>query len=162
MDHIRHTAQRALFWSGLMLLAWPAYELAVRADAMIGPLKMFISMAMGEHVPLFRALGYVDWSIFATPAFLLNCVLLGLFALCLRKRFHGCLWLAPIAILLGLHGYFRQGFFLTEQLRLLGALPFVGVVAGCALHCVANIADTRLAKRRRVRPKAFPLKRSAE
>lgn len=159
MKKTRLLAKRLLFGSGLALMIWPAWELSVRMDAMAGPLGMFWRMAVGEGIPLARVWSYIDWSIFATPAFLLQCALLGLFTFGLRGRGYGCLWLAPVALLLGLHGLWRREFFSLAPVRIAEALPFAGVLLGCGAHLAANIAQRRQERiAPRQHPKAFPLK----
>ena len=72
---------KALFWDALALLLLSGYELCIRLDAMWGPLKMFVNMAIGERIPLSRVLTYVDYTIFYTPLYMFFCMLLALWAL---------------------------------------------------------------------------------
>ena len=46
--------------NALLLLVLSGYEFVSRVDAMWGPLKMFVNMAVGEGISFERAAAYVD------------------------------------------------------------------------------------------------------
>ena len=81
---------RSLFWDALILLALSVYELCVRLDAMWGPLKMFVNMAVGEGIPLRRVVTYVDITIFYVPLYMLLCAVVALCALASRRTRRTC------------------------------------------------------------------------
>ncbi|MBQ7455636.1 MAG: hypothetical protein IJS53_04265, partial [Clostridia bacterium] len=89
-------ASRALFWAALALLALSVYGLATRLDAMIGPLRMFVNMAAGEHIPLSRALRYVEWDILLPPLHLLLCAVLSAALLFARRGRRSCAVMLPL------------------------------------------------------------------
>ncbi len=151
----RLMARKLLLLGGLALLAWPLYELYIRIDAMAGPLKMFFDMAVGERIPVSRVIGYIDWSIFRAPLYLLCCIALGGCAVGLRKKRRACVWLLIADVALGVYGYLREGFFVLRTVRALEAVPFAVLALGCLMHLALNLArrDVRLpAVKKRRRP----------
>lgn len=99
MQKRRYIGRRFLFWGGLALACWSGYELYARLDAMRGPLVMFWNLAVGEGIPVARAMQYVDWEILRVPAYLAGCALLGLAAMLLRNRPMAALLLMPLGAL---------------------------------------------------------------
>ena len=155
MKRTKKLAARLMALCGLALIAWPAWELCVRIDAMIGPLRMFVRMAVGEGVDLWRAAAYVDWAIFAAPALL--CVYIAFGTVCIARRRRGGAPLCLLALAMGLHMFYREAFFLPQAVRMLQLLPFAGACVGCALNMLVCVKERR-APKRPPRPKAFPLK----
>ena len=146
---------RALFWDALILLALSAFELLTRLDAMWGPLKMFVNMAVGEGIPLRRVMTYVDFTVFYTPLYMLGCVILALWALCSRRTRRVCaLMLAPAAALTAAGFLLRLTLF-GEMVRTLKMLPLVILLALCVLH-VAIPAPRR---REAPQPQNSPVRR---
>ena len=82
--------RRYLLYTAIIVILISAYELSTRIDAMWAPLKMFWNMAVGEKIPLSRAIKYVDWSILKVPLYLLAGIVLGLCALWARRTVRGC------------------------------------------------------------------------
>ena len=125
---------RVLFWDALILLALSGFELLTRLDAMWGPLKMFVNMAVGERIPLRRVLTYVDITVFYTPLYMLGCAILALWALCSRRTRRVCaLMLLPAAALTAAGFLLRLTLF-GELVRTLKLLPLVVLLALCLLH----------------------------
>lgn len=109
----------------LVLLLLSAYEFVSRVDAMWGPLKMFVSMAAGEDIPVKRAATYVDVGIFEVPGFMLLCIILSLTAiLCIRKRWVGYA-LLPVSFALMIWGFFVQMSLIGEMIRFVKVLPLL-------------------------------------
>lgn len=99
-------------WMTIVCAALPllsAWEFCVRLDAMYKPLKMFFDLAVGEGIPLERAMNYFDWSILEPPLWLLACGLTGIIALFLSRRPLGSLLFTPLCALLAAYGLNRQG-----------------------------------------------------
>lgn len=109
----------------LVLLALSLYEFISRVDAMWGPLKMFVNMAVGEGISFERAASYVDIGIFEVPGFMLLCIILSLLAmLCIRKRWVGYV-LLPVSLSLMVWGFFVQMSLLGEMVRFVKVLPLL-------------------------------------
>lgn len=75
-----------IFLGAAALIVIGGYELIIRIDAMIRPIKMFVNMWIGEHITFSRAMSYVDWGMFERPAYLLLCVAIGITAIAGRKK----------------------------------------------------------------------------
>lgn len=67
--------------AGLALMLVSAWEVSIRLDAMLPPIRMFFSMARGEGISFSAAMSYFDWGMFALPLYLILCTLTGLLAL---------------------------------------------------------------------------------
>lgn len=128
MDERQKRLSRAMLWDALILFAVSAYEFATRVDAMWGPLKMFVRMAVGERIPLERVAQYVDYSIFAAPLFLLLCAVLAAAALFARRSRRGCAWLLLPGLALGAWGFCLRMTLFGDLLRLFKLLPLVCLV----------------------------------
>ena len=139
--HKRNPAiARAMLWAALILLALSVYEVATRMDAMWGPLKMFVNMAVGERIPLNRVMLYVDMSIFHTPLFMLGCAILAVWALFARRsRRASAALILPAAVLTALGFTLRLTLF-GEMVRTLKLLPLVFLLILCVLHAVIRPA----------------------
>ncbi|MBQ9301436.1 MAG: hypothetical protein IJ214_13105 [Clostridia bacterium] len=127
---------RALFWDALILLALSCFELFTRLDAMWGPLKMFVNMAIGESVPLSRAVTYVDFTIFHTPLYMLGCAALALWTLLSRRTRRVCAMLILPAAALTAVGFALRLTLFGELTRTLKMLPLVILLALCVLHVI--------------------------
>ncbi len=124
----------------LVLLILSGYEFISRADAMWGPLKMFVNMAVGEGIPLERAATYVDVGIFEVPGFMLLCMLLSLLAIGTIRTRRGCYVLLPLSAALMVWGFFVQMSLLGELIRFVKILPLF-------LLCVLFIMGISLQRR---------------
>ena len=126
---------RAMLWDALILLALAVYELMTRLDAMWGPLKMFVNMAVGEHIPARRVLTqYVDWQIFVVPLFMLGCAILAVWALFARRSRRGCAWLLlPCAVMTAL-GFTLDVTLFGQLVQVVKLLPLVLLTVLCALR----------------------------
>lgn len=109
----------------VVLLALAAYEFISRVDAMWGPLKMFVNMAVGEGIPLSRAATYVDIGIFEVPGFMLLCMVLALLALLTIRTRTGAYVLFPVSLALFVWGLFVQMTLLGELIRYAKVLPLL-------------------------------------
>ena len=127
---------RAIFWDALILLALSCYELFTRLDAMWGPLKMFVNMAVGEGIPASRAVTYVDFTIFYTPLYMLGCALLALWARLSQRTRRVCAMMLLPAALLTVIGFALRLTLFGELLRTLKMLPLVFLLALCLTHTV--------------------------
>ena len=128
---------RYLLWMAAIVTLVSVYELCTRMDAMWKPLKMFWNMAVGEKIPLSRAVSYVDMSIFEVPLYLLGSAVLGIWALWARRTRRGCaLLIAPSAVLAVL-GFILPLTWLGQWVRAVRLLPMI-------LLCVLSIARTAM------------------
>lgn len=109
----------------ILLLALSAYELITRVDAMWGPLKMFIDMAVGEGISFTRAAAYVDIAVLEVPFYMLLCTLLSLFSLLTIRTRKGAYVLFPCSLALGVWGLFVQMSLLGELIRYAKVLPLL-------------------------------------
>lgn len=107
----------------LLLLALSGYEFVSRVDAMWGPLKMFVNMAVGEGISFERAAAYVDVRVFEVPGFMLLCILLSLIAMATVRTRRGSFVLLPCSLALGVWGLFVQMSLLGEMIRYAKVLP---------------------------------------
>ncbi len=128
MDERQRKLSRALMWDALILLALSAYEFATRVDAMWGPLKMFVRMAIGEHIPVERVAQYVDYHIFTAPLFLLLCLVLALLTLAARRSRRGCAALLLPGAALSLWGFCLRLTLFGDLIRTFKLLPLVCLV----------------------------------
>ena len=118
-----------IFIDALLLLALSGYEFVSRVDAMWGPLKMFVNMAVGEGIAWKRAASYVDVRVFEVPGFMLLCILLSVLAmLTIRTRRGSCI-LLPVSLALSVWGLFVQMSLLGELIRYAKVLPLFSRVS---------------------------------
>lgn len=140
MGEMLRSARKWIIVDALVLLGLSGYELVSRLDAIQGPLKMFVNMAVGEKIPLDRVALYVDMSIFELPAFMLLSMLAGLVALIGRTSKKGCILLLPLSAALTVWGTFIQLSILGEFIRFAKVLPllilFVLSLSCLVLHAV--------------------------
>ena len=125
---------RALFWDSLVLLLLSCFELFIRLDAMWGPLKMFILMAVGEAIPLVKVFTYVDFTVFYAPLYMLGCVVLSLWTLCSRRTRRVCLMMLLPAAALTAAGFLLKQTIFAEPLRTLKLLCLTVLLFLCLLH----------------------------
>lgn len=153
MDGLGMTGRRMVFWGSVGLLIWSSWELALRVDAMIKPIQMFVRMAYGEKIPFQNALSYVNWTIFEIPSFLIFCSALSIYSLFVRKR----LWAQmPLPILCALAGFYSFG-----QTSLLGVnlwqklklIPFILIFVGSVIGLVFSAKNHQRSQKT---PKAPP------
>lgn len=109
----------------LLLLALSGYEFISRVDAMWGPLKMFVNMAVGEGISFKRAATYVDVGVFEVPGFMLLCILLAVLAMATIRTRRGSLLLLPISLALTVWGLFVQMSLLGELIRYAKVAPLM-------------------------------------
>ena len=147
-DKLR-SVRRYLVLDALVLLCLSGYELMTRLDAIQGPLKMFVNMAIGEKIPLERVAKYVDINVFEMPAFMLLCVLTALLALLVRTSRRGCMVLLPVSLALTVWGTFIQLSLIGELLRFVKVLPLL-------ILCVLSIVSIAVqsVQRRQLRMRA--------
>ena len=136
---------RAIFWDALILLGLSCFDLFTRIDAMWGPLKMFVNMAVGERIPVSRALGYVDYTIFYAPLFMLGCALLALWALLSHRTRRVCAMMLLPAAALTAAGFALRLTLFGELLRTLMLLPLAALLALCLLPVVLRPAKRKSA-----------------
>ncbi|MCQ2454079.1 MAG: hypothetical protein MJ136_05945 [Clostridia bacterium] len=115
-------------WATL-LAALSVYEFCTRVDAMWGPLKMFMNMAIGEKIPLERVVRYVDVSIFIVPLFMVLCLLSAALTLTLGRRQSGSLICAVFCLALLGYGLTLKLTLLGEMVRFLKLLPLLALSA---------------------------------
>ncbi|MBQ1945359.1 MAG: hypothetical protein II343_00370 [Clostridia bacterium] len=109
----------------IILLALSAYELITRVDAMWGPLKMFVNLAVGEGVPLKRAAAYVEVAIFEAPAYMLMCIVLSLLVILTIRKMRSSYVLMPLSLAMFAWGLFVQMTLLGELIRYAKVLPLL-------------------------------------
>ena len=114
-----------IFLDALLLLALSGYELVSRVDAMWGPLKMFVSMAVGEGISFKRAAAYVDVRVFEVPGFMLLCIILSLLAMATIRTRRASFLLLPMSLALAVWGLFVQMSLLGEMIRYAKVLPLM-------------------------------------
>jgi len=136
MDKRNPHIARALFWDALALLVLSCFELFTRLDAMWGPLKMFVNMAVGERIPLQRAVSYVDFSIFYLPFYMLLCALLALWTLFSRRTRRACAWMLLPCAALTAAGFLLRLTLFGELVRTLKLLPLALMTALCLAHLI--------------------------
>lgn len=138
MQKVGETGKSLLTWGALALIVWAGWELAIRVDAMAGPLTMFYDMAVGEKIGFFTALKYVKWEILAVPGYLLGCVILGILAIRSGRRYYLSYAVIPLALLAGVYATRVKdilGINLWQKLKLIPLLMIiVGSVLNIALH----------------------------
>lgn len=132
----------------LVLLALSAYEFISRVDAMWGPLKMFVSMAVGEGIALERAATYVDIGIFEVPGFMLLCILLSLLSIMTIRTRRGSYVLLPVSLLLMVWGFFVQMSLLGELIRFVKVLPLLLMSILFIVHIALQRAQHRALRER--------------
>lgn len=134
----------------LVLLVLSAYEFISRVDAMWGPLKMFVSMAVGEGIPLRRAAAYVymDVGIFEVPGFMLLCILLSLLSIMTIRTRRGSYVLLPVSLLLTVWGFFVQMSLLGELIRFVKVLPLLLMSILFIVHIALQRAQHRALRER--------------
>ena len=134
---------RSLFWDALILLALSVYELCVRLDAMWGPLKMFVNMAVGEGIPLRRVVTYVDITIFYVPLYMLLCAVVALCALASRRTRRTCARLLLPCAALAAAGFLLPVSLLGRWTRTLQLLSLVLMLALCLIHALSRPRPVR-------------------
>lgn len=134
MQERGRSISRALFWVAAALFLLSAYELAVRLDAMWGPLKMFVNMAIGERIPLSRVWTYVDITVFYVPLYMLGCAALALWGLICRRTRRACGCMLAPAVALAALGFTLRLTLFGEWTRTLKLLPLVLFAVLCALR----------------------------
>ena len=139
MRHVR----KWIILDALVLLGLSAYELITRVDAMWGPLKMFVNMAVGEKIPLDRVAQYVDMSIFEAPAFMLLCALTALIALMTVRTRRGSMILLPVCLLLSVWGVFVQMSLLGELTRYVKITPLLVMSVLFVIHLYLQRVNRR-------------------
>ena len=154
-DYLR-SARKWMVLDALVLLGLSSYELISRLDAIQGPLKMFVNMAIGEKIPLERVAKYVDIHVFETPAFMLMSIIAALLALLLRTSRRGCIFLLPFSAALTVWGTFLQLSLLGELIRFIKVLPLLILVILSATVLIAQSVQ-----RRRLRSRALKIGHSA-
>lgn len=155
MAVLREAGRRMLFWGALFLILWAAWELLIRIDAMIKPIRMFIRMAIGERIPLERVLNnYVDWSILEVPFFLLGCVVLGLLAFLNRKRALMGFALIPLSVLAMYYSSGKTALLAPSFWQMLKLLPLLMVAAGSLIGLIFHFVIR--ARKKKARPTAAP------
>jgi len=154
-DMLRRT-RKWIILDALALLCLSGYELLSRLDAIQGPLKMFVNMAIGEKIPLERVITYVDVSVFTVPVFMLLCVLTALLALWVRTSRRGCFFLLPISLALTVWGTFIQLSLLGELIRFVKVLPLLLLTVLSTMVLIAQSLQ-----RRRLRSRALKIGQSA-
>lgn len=86
MRRAKYAGRKALFWGGLLLLAWSGYEFWARLDTIKWAVQGVWNLSQGENIPFARAIGYFDPGMFSLMLFLLCCALLALMAVVFRNR----------------------------------------------------------------------------
>lgn len=134
---LKDTGRRMLFWGAVIILAWAAYELYIRVDAMIRPLGMFFRMWAGEKIPFERAITYIDWGILEIPFYLLLCVLLGLFSIIFRRK--PALWVILLFLVPGFAFYFFgvKTVLMPSLWQVIKLLPLLLMFLGSLLSLIA-------------------------
>lgn len=152
MQKRRYAGRRFIFWGALALLCWSGYELFTRIDAMRGPLTMFWNMAVGEGIPLARALEYVDWNVLRIPAFLAGCALLGLLSLCLRNRPLAAPVLIPLCAAVALYDLDLSALTMPNPWQLIKLVPPALMTLGFLLNLTSAFARRARARRKHAAP----------
>lgn len=154
-DYLR-SARKWMVLDALVLLGLSGYELISRLDAIQGPLKMFVNMAVGEKIPLERVVTYVDVRVFEAPVFMLLSIIAALLALLLRTSRRGCFLLLPVSAALTVWGTFLQLSLLGELIRFIKVLPLLILAVLSATVLIAQSVQ-----RRRLRSRALKIGHSA-
>ena len=145
----KYAGRRLIFWGALALAAWCGYELYVRLDAMLPPLKMFFALVTGEGIALETVMKYWDWTIFSVPAFLANCAAFALLSLALRNRPIGGLALVAGCVGIALWGLGVDSLAAADLTQILRAAPLMSITAGCVVNMACLCVDKRRARRAR-------------
>ncbi|MBR5230754.1 MAG: hypothetical protein IKW00_00715 [Clostridia bacterium] len=134
MERRMKRVRKWVILDALVLLALSVYELISRVDAMWGPLKMFVNLAVGEKIPLDRVALYVDMGIFEAPAFMFLCALTAVIALLTVKTRRGSMILLPVCLILSVWGVFVQMSLLGELIRYVKIMPLLVMSVLFVIH----------------------------
>ncbi len=132
--------RRYLLYTAIIAILISAYELSTRIDAMWAPLKMFWNMAVGEKIPLSRAVKYVDWSILEVPLYLVAGIGLGLCALWARRTVRGCALMILPSLALCVLGFMLPLTTLGGWVQPVRMLPMMLLCVLCILCVIAGLA----------------------
>lgn len=135
-----------LLWAAA-LAALSVYEFCTRMDAMWGPLKMYVNIAIDEKIPIESVISHLDWGIFAVLLFMILCLINALLILTLGRRQSGSLLCAVLSLVL-------LGYGLTLKLTLLGeAVRFLKLLPLLALSALSSARFGILERQRRQQKK---------
>ena len=149
MHKVNHRISRSMLTAAIVLFALSVYEVCTRLDAAWYPLKMFVSMAIGEHIPLKRVLTYVDTRAFSAPLYMFGCALLAVWALFARRSRRACAVLLIPCIVMTALGFTLRLTLFGELVKALKMLPLVALTVLCFLQVI-------LRPRKRPEPAALP------
>ena len=136
MRGMNHRISRAMLTAAVILFVLSVYEVCTRMDAAWIPLKMFVSMAIGEHIPLKRVLTYVDTRAFSAPLYMFGCSLLAVWALFARRSRRACAVLLIPCIAMTALGFTLRLTLFGELIKALKMLPLVALTVLCFLQVI--------------------------
>ena len=136
MRRVNHRISRAMLTAALILFALSVYEVCTRMDAAWIPLKMFVNMAIGEHIPLKRVLTYVDMRAFTPSLYMLGCAVLAVWALFARRSRRACAVLLIPCIAMTVLGFTMRLSIFGELVKTLKMLPLTALTVLCFLQVI--------------------------
>ncbi|HSK67888.1 MAG TPA: hypothetical protein VLA21_01360 [Candidatus Limnocylindria bacterium] len=146
MKALEGAGRRMVFWGGVALILWAAYEFAVMFNAMFGLIRTIFEISRDAQYPLSAALSTMfrnSGTEFLTLLFLLGCVALGAFALLTRGRPVAGFVTAALCALAILYVLGHTPLMRVNLLQKLKLLPFVLVGAGSVLTAVPALRERR-------------------
>ncbi|NLG57809.1 MAG: hypothetical protein GX540_05300 [Clostridiales bacterium] len=130
MKALETAGRRMVFWGALLLIGWAVYELSIRFEEMVIWLSPVFSLAREGRITLWDYFSRVPWVRLTTHLFLFGCLLLGLYALLVRRRTILVLITVPLAILLGVLFLGSTSLMTANLWQKLKLIPLVLVAAG--------------------------------
>lgn len=153
MKLLENAGRRMVFWGALSLMGWALYEFIVMFNAMYGLIVTIFEISADAQYPISKAISIMmknSGPEFLTLLFLLLCILLGLYALLIRRHPIALLLAVPICVLFSLFVLGRTPLASANLLQKFKLLPFLLIGFGCLITSFFSI-KRRAAKKRKDR-----------
>lgn len=130
--------QRSL---ALILLGISVYELYIRINASIIPLRMFFNLWIGEGISLEKGLRYVDTSIFHIPLFLISAGIFSLYCVFSKAKVKRSIALLILSGVLIFFAIRLENSFLSKLWQTVILLPLSLIAATAFLQLITKNSD---------------------
>lgn len=150
MKLLETAGRRMVFWGALSLIGWALYEFIVMFNAMYGLIVSIFEISADAQYPISKAISIMlknSGPEFITLLFLLCCILLGLYALLIRRHPFALFFAVPLCVLFILYILGRTPLASVNLLQKLKLLPFILIGFGCLITFIFSLQ--RRAERKR-------------